>query len=334
MIVKSTELQINKRIFTESKAALFYGENDGLKDDFKKEIKKNHSNSEIINLFSDNILKNKNILLNEIINLSLFTKEKIIFIFEADDKLIKIIDECVSLEFENIKIIIFSRLLDTKSKLRNLFEKNKSLLIVPCYSDTEFQLRNYITKELSNIKGLNPEMINLIIYNSSEKRSEIIKEIEKIKLYCENNEIEINKLYDLLNIKENLDFAKIRDAIFIGNTKLVTKYLSETTFVRDDIFYILNIIFKRIELILNLNTLISKNTSITNAIDNYKPRIFWKEKAIIKEQIKCWSKVKIKKALSLTSTLEKYIKTNAHINTDIIFKQFVLEMNLISKSSF
>ena len=40
MIVKSTELQINKRIFTESKAALFYGENDGLKDDFKKEIKK------------------------------------------------------------------------------------------------------------------------------------------------------------------------------------------------------------------------------------------------------------------------------------------------------
>ena len=52
------------------------------------------------------------------------------------------------------KIIILSNLLDKKSKLRNLFEKDDRLAIVPCYQDDQRALSNYIRQELKEFSGL------------------------------------------------------------------------------------------------------------------------------------------------------------------------------------
>ena len=56
--------------------ALFYGENLGLKNDFKTKIKENNKTFEIIKLVQEDIIKNKDLLFNEISNGSLF-KQKI-----------------------------------------------------------------------------------------------------------------------------------------------------------------------------------------------------------------------------------------------------------------
>ncbi len=59
--------------------ALFFGVNLGLKNDFKKLIKNANKNSEIIILNQDDVLKNSNLIYNEIRNGSLFTEKKIFF---------------------------------------------------------------------------------------------------------------------------------------------------------------------------------------------------------------------------------------------------------------
>ena len=55
------------------------------KKDLKENLKKLNKDNEI-NLFQSDVIKNKNILINEISNKSLFN-EKIIFIDEVDDKI-------------------------------------------------------------------------------------------------------------------------------------------------------------------------------------------------------------------------------------------------------
>ena len=57
---------------------LFYGENLGLKDDFKKKIKLNNKKIKIVNFTQEEILKNENFFFNEILNISLFDEEKIV----------------------------------------------------------------------------------------------------------------------------------------------------------------------------------------------------------------------------------------------------------------
>ena len=79
MIYKSYLVEQNINIIKEN-LILFYGENLGLKKDFKNKIKKRYEDCDFMNTDQEEILKNQNNFFNEINNLSLFNKEKIYII--------------------------------------------------------------------------------------------------------------------------------------------------------------------------------------------------------------------------------------------------------------
>ena len=95
-------------ILDKYQAVLLYGENDGIKDTVKSKLKLLNKNTEIINFFESEIIKNKNILYENIINDSLFNNKKIILLQSATDKTLKEISESLEKENLNIKIYIFS----------------------------------------------------------------------------------------------------------------------------------------------------------------------------------------------------------------------------------
>ena len=93
MIFKSYIIEESFEPIHNCKLFLFYGENQGLKQEFKEKLKKQNKTKEILNLFQDEIIKNKNILINEIKNKSLFNEKKIIFINQVNDKVLNTLDE-------------------------------------------------------------------------------------------------------------------------------------------------------------------------------------------------------------------------------------------------
>ena len=76
MISKSYIVENNDNFFLSNNSILFYGENLGLKKDFKDKIKKLHRQSQLVNLYQDDILKKIRILEIEISNNSLFNEKK------------------------------------------------------------------------------------------------------------------------------------------------------------------------------------------------------------------------------------------------------------------
>ena len=76
MIFKSYTLEQNIQLAGSQKILLFYGENQGLKKEFKEKLKIQNKNQEVLNLFQGEIIQNKNILINEINNKSLFNEKK------------------------------------------------------------------------------------------------------------------------------------------------------------------------------------------------------------------------------------------------------------------
>ena len=79
MIVKSFEIENNIKNISKYKYVLIYGENIGLKEALKNKIKDFYDKAEKINIYQEDITKNKNIILNEVKNVSLFSEEKIVF---------------------------------------------------------------------------------------------------------------------------------------------------------------------------------------------------------------------------------------------------------------
>ena len=154
MIYKSYLVEQNTAAL-DKKAYLFFGENLGLKNELKNEIKLNNKEAEILDFNQEEIVKNNNLILNEVNNISLFEKEKVIFIDQVDDKILEIIKEICE-RFNDQKIYLFSSILEKKSKIRNYFEKSDNCGAVACYTDNEIGIRKIILNKLKNYKGLTP----------------------------------------------------------------------------------------------------------------------------------------------------------------------------------
>lgn len=308
---------------------LFYGENIGLKKELKDLIKFNNKNKEIIKFLQDQILKNENILFNEINNISLFEREKIIIIDNADDKILETLKQIEDKTYE-IKIYIFSEILEKKSKIRNYFEKSKKYGIVPCYQDNEIGLKKIINNKLKGYEGLTPYNVNLIFENCDFDRSKLLNEIEKIKIFFDKKKIESIDLQMLLNVKSSDNFDYLKDEALVGNIKKTNKLLSQTIIEAEKIMYYLNSINQRLDKLMEINQSGEKN--LVGIIDNLKPPIFWKDKPKVIEQAKKWSLEKTKKMKEKTYNFEVFIKSNSIINKDLLVRKLIIDMCLLANA--
>ena len=324
MILKSFEAEKNIESISKFKFTLIYGENSGLKDKLKKEIIKKFSNYEIVNIYQEDLNKNKNVLIEEFKNSSLFSTKKLIIIHQASDKIIKDIER-VFAEKEDTKIILFGELLEKRSKLRYLFEKDKELSIIPCYNDNDYTLQRIINEELKDFKNVNKEVIELIIETSNKDRGKIYNNIQKIETYFENKNIQLNDLENLLNSDRDEVFGSIRDATLSGDKEKLNKILNNFIFSQDEAFQYLNMINFRLIKLLELHNF-GENNNLDFAVNNIKPPIFWKDRPIMLQHAKKWQKQTLKEALLYIGHTEEIIKKNSYLNTTTLLKNSITNL--------
>ena len=325
MIIKSYTLEQSFQSLKGYKLFLFYGENHGFKNECKEKLRIENEKQEILNLFQDEIIKNKDILINEIVNKSLFNEKKIIFINQANDKILDIIDEA-SINIQEERIFLFSDILDKKSKLRSYFEKSKTCGITACYKDNEITIRKIIIKKLNEYQGLTNQIINLIIQNTGLDRNKVNNEIDKIISCFENKKIDSNKIELLLNIKSSDDFNLLKDEALNGHKENTNRLLADTVFETENNIYYLNLINQRINKLNDIENLKKGSLNIDSVVTNLKPQVFWKDKPILIEQSKKWNKEKIRTALAKTYNAEIEIKSNSSIRKELLIKNLIVEL--------
>ncbi len=327
MIYKSYLLENNINI--DKKAFLFFGENLGLINDFKSKIRKLNNENEIINYSQDDLITNTNKLFNEIANISLFEKQKIIFVDQANDKILEIVEEILQ-HIENQKIFLFANVLDKKSKVRNFFEKSKLCAAVACYQDNEMSLKKIIIDQLKGYEGLSTESVNLILSNVALDRMKLNNELEKVKTLFKNKRINTEELRILLNISTNDDFHLLKDQALLGDKIKTNKLLGETNIESEKIVFYLSTINQRLRKLSEINT--KSPTNVEMGISELKPPVFWKDKPNFILQAKKWSLSKIKKIQEKTFNLEIMIKSNSIIDKNLLIKKLILDICLLANS--
>ncbi len=332
MIIKSYIIEDNIQSISNYKIFLFYGENQGLKKEIKEKIKISNKNSEILSLFQDEIIKNKNILVNEINNKSLFNEKKIIFINEVNDKILDIIDEIIE-NIQQERIFLFSDILNKKSKLRSYFEKSKFCGISAFYLDNEITIRKMILKKLNGYEGLTSQITNLIIQNTGLDRNKVNNEIEKIISCFQDKKIDPTKIDLLLNMRTNDDFNLLKDEALKGNKINTNRLLADTVFEVENNIYYLNSINQRINKLNEIENMKEEHSNIESIISGLKPPVFWKDKPILIEQSKRWNKEKIQAALKKTYNTEIKMKSNSSIKNDLLIKNLIVELCATASSA-
>ena len=320
MIIKHFNLKPN--LDEENKLILFYGNNEGLKSE---EIFKITKNIEVFTYDEKEILEKKDNFFETVLSGSLFDDKRIFLIKRASDKIFKIIEELNEKNLNNTSIIIDAGILEKKSKLRNLFEKDKELICTPFYADTLETLSKLAQSILRNEKILiSPSDINFIVSKSSGDRMFLKNELNKIILYSHSKKkLTVKDLKKLINLTENYSITELVDNCLIKNMKKTIKILNENNFSNDDCILITRTILNKSKKILKLSQEYQKNKNIDLTISTAKPPIFWKDKEIIKQQIYKWSPKNIKNFIYKLNDLELIMKKNYN-NSIILITDFIL----------
>ena len=322
MIVKTYQLEkINNN---QSTFYLLYGENEGYKNqvikdllaiDFKDNINR-YEETEIINNF-DNFV-------TQITNKSFFEEKKIIVISRVTEKINKYFDDIINRNIDNTQIILNAGILDKKSKLRSSFEKNKNLICIPFYSDNSTTLIKLANNFFRSKKILiSQETINLLIERCKGDRENLNNELLKIEIYSKNKKnISSQEINKLTNLAENYSHSELADCCLGKNLKKVINILNENNYSPDDSVAIIRIMLAKTKRLLKLKEATNNQDDIDSAISNYRPPIFWKDKEIVKQQMKYWNlnstNELIFKLCELELIIKKQTKNSINILCDFI----------------
>ena len=306
MIIKTYDLNknINAKIF------LFHGANEGQKEEIIEKKFKPMFGGNVFTYYEKEIFSDIENFYNQILSKSFFEKNKLIIIRNAGDKIKDEIDVLKSKNLDEIKIVLISSVLDKKSKLRNLFEKEKDLVSIAFYSDNNQTLTSitksfFLTKNIS----ISQESIDLLVNRANGERRNLNNELKKVESFLTHKKkISVDEIYTLTNLSENYSINELVDSCLAKNKSKTIYILNENNFSFEDSIIIIKTFLIKTKRLLKLNQNLQENKNIEKTIVDFKPPIFWKDKELVKKQIKIWTLDKTYKLIKEINDIELNIK--------------------------
>ena len=329
MIIKTYQLEKIKE--NQSNYYLLYGENEGYKNQVINDVLTINFKDNINRYEETDIINNFDNFVAQITNKSFFEEKKIIIISRVSDKIYKYFEDIITRNIDNTNIILNAGILDKKSKLRANFEKNEKLICIPFYSDDSNTLGKIANNFFREKKiSISQETINLLVEKCKGDRENLKNELLKIEIYSKNKKnISSQEINKLTNLAENYNHSELADCCLSKNLKKVIHILNENNYSTDDSVAILRVMLSKAKRLLKLRETTKNQTSIDNAISNYKPPIFWKDKEIVKLQIKYWSLKSTNQLIYKLNEIELIVKKQT-ANSINILCDFILSQAQIN----
>ena len=242
-------------------------------------------------------------------------------ILRSSDKIVNIIEEIIEKITEDTKIILLTGILEKKSKLRLLFEKNKNTICIPFYADNNQTLGSIANSYFKEKKiPISRETINLLVARSRGDRLNLNNEITKIENFTKNKKkVNISDILKLTNLAENYSVTELVDNCLAKNSTKTINILNENNYSTEDCILIIKTFLIKAKRLNKLQNQTKDNKNIDQVITSFKPPIFWKDKDIVKEQIKNWSLKKIENLIYKINEIELLIKKNSSNSINILF---------------
>jgi DNA polymerase III subunit delta len=318
MIIKSFEL--NKLELKNYKFYLFYGDNEGSKEEAIKNLFEKKYLDRIYRYEEKEILDNIDSFFNTILTKSFFDNEKLIIINRATDKIKDTIEGLIEKNPEDIKIILNSRNLEKKSILRKIFEKEKLIICVPFYEDNNQTLNSIISFFFRNKKiPVSQQLINVLIERSRGDRKNLNNELEKIESYSlSKKNLNLEEIIKLTNLADNYNASELVDHSLAKNTRKTVTILSENNYSDEDNIIIIRTLLAKLKRLVKIHELVDEKNNIEKAISASKPPIFWKDKPLVIQQIRSWKKEHLKNLIYKTNEIELLIKKNSTMAKNIL----------------
>ena len=156
-------------------------------------------------------------------------------------------------------------------------------------------------------------------------RENLKNELSKIKNFLKNKKrITSHEILKIVNLSENFELSELINNCLAKNSNKIINILNENNYNAEDSIIILRTFLSKAKRILKLVTEFERNNDISKTINSARPPIFWKDREIVKVQLKKWNSKKIKGLINNINDIELEIKKN-YLNSILIVTDFILE---------
>jgi DNA polymerase III subunit delta len=219
-------------------------------------------------------------------SISMFGSKHVIWVSDAGDSLVKVMEPILSESVAGNLIIVDAESLAKTSKLRKLFEVNPRCVAVALYEESTHELRMRLEKQVKSggFEIVEEAMRKLLEFISYE-RAVGSSEAEKLMLYCHGKAtIDVEDVEAICGDTSEASSDELVDAVFGGNLLDTDRFASAAVGGRSNLSPVLQHVVKLQAMAAQL----CQNQSIETVVNSPRFGIFFKRKTAISLQLKVW----------------------------------------------
>ena len=137
------------------------------------------------------------------------------------------------------------------------------------------------------------------------------------------NKVTAEDIIKVTNLAENYSYSELSDHCLNKDLKKINNIINENNYSYEDCIAIIRIMLFKVKRLVILKENQKVNINIDNIISNYRPPIFWKDKELVKSQMKVWSLDNIQKLMYYLGEVELLIKKQ-NLNAMNILYDFII----------
>ncbi len=233
---------------------------------------------------------------------------------------------------DNYLLIIKANNLGTKNELVKYVDNLKNGISTPCYDEDNNNIKKTISKLFSEYElQFSNNFVSILSSKFSNDSSVNLMEIEKLNAFLINNK-NTNENMILSLITDNFDqnLNKIVNFCISGNVSKSLFYLDKAYENLNTSIILVRSFVKHFRLIDRILLTVESGSNISEAINNIKPPIFFKEKPILNHQCTLWSQKKIDLIFKRLIDVELKCKSNDFPDKPLI-SQFILSTSFMAR---
>jgi DNA polymerase-3 subunit delta len=285
---------------TETAKMIGEGAVDDLKDPFS-----------VVNTNSEQLRQDPAFLIDSAMAFSMTGGRRLIRIRSATDALTPLISDLIKLETIEAQIILEAGHLDSRSKLRLIFERNDKLGALACYGDQGINLERLIRDTLiKNHVNATREALDYLFTHLGNDRQHTKNELEKIILMAgTNGKLTLEDATSSVGDAGAMILEDIAYSAGLGDLKNLTISLQRADEDGQNPVTILRTTINHFHRLYKAAGLIENGATLSIALKTLRPPIFWSRQKEFEQQAKLWRLRKLEAVLNRLHQSERECKT-------------------------
>ncbi len=282
----------------------------------------------------NSIIKNPELLYNELNSHSL-TKEKKIVLINEVEKVLPVWFKDLLLNLNNDVFVIFKASeLVSNAAIRKFFETEKNLAVIACYHDEYATTKAIVESKLKQHKiNIDKETLDYLVANVNFDRLVLLSELDKLILFAqETGKVSLEQTKKLISLSGSCSIDDFCFDVALGNSTDFDLRLRQLLDSKTNIITVIRSIARCFQQLLKVQSFIKNGMTLEQAMQKITPQVFFKYVPKFTNCLKRYSLMQLQDIITVLTDLELLCKSK---NTDhkVLFEYTVLN-KIIQKDSF